>query len=146
MPGQSENAFPMDFYADDPSPRPWKFQPTGYLVAILADDEEGRKAEAGLIAAGFDARDVKVYTGTQILENYDTYVGRRNLTDSVAGAVIDDAEGKALYLGYAREGRSALWLRLPDESHVRKAMVALADFDYSHARYYGEHGQTDFQV
>jgi hypothetical protein len=113
-------------------------------VAILSDAEEGQRAEAALIAGGFDARDVKVYTGTQILENYDIYEGRRNLTDSIAGAVIDDVEGKALYLGYAREGRSALWLRLPDEHHVRKAMLVLADFNYSHARYYGDKGQTDF--
>jgi hypothetical protein len=146
MSEQSEHTFPMDFYVDGPAPRPWKFQPTGYLVAILTDAEEGQKAEGALIAAGFDARDVKVYTGEQILENYKVYEGRRNLTDSVAGAVIDDSEGKALYLGYAREGRSALWLRLPDEYHVRKAMVALADFEYSHARYYGDKGQTDFHA
>jgi len=142
----SENTFPMDFYVDDPSPRPWKFQPTGYLVAILADAEEGRKAEDALIAAGFDDRDLKVYTGSQILENYNVYVGRRNLTDSVAGSVIDDSEGKALYLGYAQEGRSAMWLRLPDENYVRKAMIVLADFNYTHARYYGDKGQTDFNV
>jgi len=37
-----------------------------------------------------------------------------------------------------------LWLRLPDEYHVRKAMVVLADLEYSHARYYGDKGQTDF--
>ena len=41
----TENTFPMDIYVDDPAPRPWKFRPTGYLVAILADAEEGRKAE-----------------------------------------------------------------------------------------------------
>ena len=136
----------MDFYVDDPAPRPWKFQPTGYLVAVLADAEEGQQAERALIDAGFDERDVKVYTGTQILENYDVYVGRRNLTDSVAGAVMDDVEGKAIYLGYAREGRSALWLRLPDEYEVRKAMTILADFRYTHARYYGDKGVTDFLV
>ena len=146
MPEKNENAFPLDFYVDDAAPHPWMFQPTGYLVAILADTEEGQKAEGALIAAGFDARDVKVYTGTQILENYDIYVGRRNLIDSVAGAMMDDSEGKELYLGYAREGRSALWLRLPDEFHVRKALVALADFEYTHARYYGDKGQTDFRV
>jgi len=140
----TENTFPMDIYVDDPAPRPWKFRPTGYLVAILADAEEGRKAEDALIAHGFDARDVKVYTGAQILENYKVYEARRNLTDSVAGSVIDDSEGKALYLGYASEGRSALWLRLPDEYHVRKAMVVLANLEYSHARYYGDKGQTDF--
>jgi hypothetical protein len=146
MAEQNENAFPMDFYVDDPSPRPWKFQPTGYLVVILTDTEEGQRAEGALIAAGFNARDVKVYTGKQILENYDVYMDRRNIKDSIAGAVIDDSEGKALYLSYAREGRSALWLRLADEYQVRKAMLVLADSDYSHARYYGDKGQTDFHA
>jgi hypothetical protein len=40
----------------------------------------------------------------------------------------------------------ALWLRLPDEDRVRKAMLVLADFDYLHGRYYGAKGQTDFRV
>ena len=42
---EPENAFPMDFYAEDPSPRPWKFRPEGYLVVILSDADEanGRK-------------------------------------------------------------------------------------------------------
>jgi hypothetical protein len=142
----SENTFPMDFYADDPSPRPWKFQPKGYLVMILTDADEAQRAEAALVADGFAARDVKVYTGKQILQNYETYLGHRNITDSVAGSVIDDAEGKELYLGYAGEGRSALWLRLPDEDRVRKAMLVLADFDYLLGRYYGAKGQTDFRV
>jgi len=146
MAGQNENVFPMDFYVDDPSPRPWKFQPTGYFVVILADAEEGQRAEGALIAAGFDALDVKVYTGKQILENNDVYVGRRNIKDSITGAVIDDSEGKALYLSYAREDRSALWLRLADEYQVRKAMLALADFEYSHARYYGDKRQTGFHA
>jgi len=143
---ESENLFPMDFYADDPSPRPWKFQPTGYLVMILADAQEGQRAEAALVANGFEPRDVKVYTGEQILANYQTYVGKRNLTDSIAGSVIDDTEGKELYLGYAREDRSALWLRLPDEYRVRKAMLVMADFSYVHGRYYGTKGQTDFHA
>jgi hypothetical protein len=84
---ESENTFPMDFYADDPLPRPWKFQPKGYLVMILTDADEGRRAESGLVAAGFGARDDKLCTGQQILENYETYVGHRNITDSVAGSV-----------------------------------------------------------
>jgi len=29
---EDENTFPMDFYVEDPSPRPWKFRPEGYLV------------------------------------------------------------------------------------------------------------------
>jgi hypothetical protein len=49
----------------------------------------------------------------------------------------DEIRGRELYLGYARDGRSALWLRLPNEEDVSKALRVLADYDYLHARYYG---------
>jgi hypothetical protein len=143
---EDENPFPMDFYVEDPSPRPWKFRPEGYLVVILSDAGEGQRAEGALVASGFAPRDVKVYTGRQILENYEVYATRRNIVDKWAGSVIDDAEGRELYLGYAREDRSALWLRLPDETDVPKALRMLADFRYVHTRYYGPGKQQDFRV
>lgn len=143
---ETENAFPMDFYARDASPRPWKFRPTGYLVVILSDADEARRAEASLVRHGFAPRDVKLYTGGQILENYEVYVGRRNTTDRVVGSVVDDSEGRELYLAYAREDRCAMWVRIPDEEDVPKALRVLADHDYVHARYYGSGKQTDFKV
>jgi hypothetical protein len=143
---EHENTFPMDFYVEDPSPRPWKFRPEGYLVVILSDAEEGQRAEGALVASGFAPRGVKVYTGSQILENHKVYAMRRNITDKLAGSILDDTEGRELYLGYAREDRSALWLRLPDETYVPKALRMLADFNYVHARYYGPGKQQDFRV
>jgi hypothetical protein len=143
---EDENTFPMDFFVDDPSPRPWKFRPDGYLVVILSDAEEGQRAEGALVASGFARGDVKVYTGRQVLANYDVYATRRSITAKLAGSVIEDAQGRELYLGYAREDRSALWLRLPDETDVPKALRALADFNYVHARYYGAGKQQDFRV
>ncbi len=143
---EDANTFPMDFYADDPSPHPWKFQPDGYLVVILSDAEEGERAEAALVAAGFAAHDVKRYPGERILETYEAYAARRNLVDKVVGAVVDDAEGRDLYLAYAREGACALWLRLPNEADVPKALRVLADRSYVHTRYYGSGKQEDFRV
>jgi hypothetical protein len=143
---ETENAFPMDFYVRDPSPRPWKFRPKGYLVVILSDAEEGQRAKADLVSNGFAPRDVKLYPGEQILENYEVYVGRRNATDKVVGSVVDDSEGRELYLGYARQDRCAMWVRIPDEENVPKALRALADHNYVHTRYYGSGQQTDFNV
>ena len=143
---ESENAFPMDFYVEDLSPRPWKFRPEGYLVVILSDADEGQRAEAALVAEGFAPRDVKLYPGKQILANYEVYAGRRTITDKVAGPVIDDTEGKELYLGYAREDRCAMWVRIPNEDDVPKALRVLADFQYLHTRYYGDEKQTDYQI
>ena len=143
---EHENAFPMDFWAEDPSPRPWTFQPEGYLVVILSDADEAKRAESSLVSQGFASRDVKLYTGKQILENYEAYQGRRSVTDKVVGAVTADSEGRELYLGYAREDRCAMWVRIPDENDVPKALRVLADHDYVHTRYYGSDGQTDFNV
>jgi hypothetical protein len=143
---EDANTFPLDFYVDDPSPRPWKFRPEGYLVVILSDVEEARRAEDVLVTTGFAQRNIKVYAGKQILENYEVYVSRRTVTDKVVGSIVDDSEGRELYLEYAREDRSALWLRMPDEDDARKALRVLADRNYLHARYYGAEKQTDFHV
>src|SRR6266508_2976330 len=133
----------MDFYVQDPSPRPWKFRPEGYLVVILSDADEGQRAQAVLVAAGFAARDIKLYTGKQILVNFEVYAKRRSVADKVAGSVMDDSEGRELYLAYAREDRSALWLRLPDDTDVPKALRALADSNYVHTRHYGPGKQQE---
>jgi hypothetical protein len=141
---KGENTFPMDI--TDPSSRPWSFKPEGYLVVILAGTEEAQRAEAALAAGGFARRDVKLYTGKQILDNHEEYMERRGVTSKVVGSAVDDVEGRELYLGYAREDRCALWLRLPDETDVPKALRVFADHHYLHTRYYGSDQQTDFHV
>jgi hypothetical protein len=139
-----ENTFPMDITAA--APGRWKFRPTGYLVVILTGTEEAQRAEAALVEARFDPQDIKLYTDKQILENYDAYREERTLTGKVVGTIADDVESRDLYLDYARGGRSALWLRLPDEDDVPKALRVLADCEYLHTRYYGPDKETDFHV
>ena len=105
-------------YVRDPSRRPWKFRPEGYLVVILSDANEAQRAESSLVIHGFATRDVKLYTGKQILESHEVYLGRRNVTDKVVGSVVDDSEGKKRYLAYAGDDRCAMWVRIPDEEDV----------------------------
>jgi hypothetical protein len=143
---EHENAFPMDFWAEDPSPHPWKFRPEGYLVVILSDADEAQRAKSSLVSQGFASRDVKLYTGKQILENYEVYLGRRNIADKVVGSVVSDSEGRELYLDYARQDRCAMWVRIPDAEDVPQALRVLADHDYVHTRYYGSEQETDFNV
>jgi hypothetical protein len=142
---EDENVFPMDIITDLAA-RPWKFRPEGYLVVILADTEEAQRAESALVEGGFASRDVKLYTGKKILENHEVYAERRTVAGKMAGFVVDDQEGRDLYLAYAREDRCALWLRLPDEADVPKALRLLADYDYVLTRYYGSERQTDFHI
>jgi hypothetical protein len=123
-----------------------ELKPEGYLVVILADDDEAQRAQADLVTHGVAPRDVKLYTGKQILENYEVYAVRRNVTDKVVGSVVDDSEGRELYLDYARQGRCAMWVRIPNEEDVPRALRVLANHNYVHTRYYGSEQQTDFTV
>jgi hypothetical protein len=141
---EDRDVFPMD--VTDKSSRPWKFRPQGYLVVILADDEEAERAETALHQNGVGEQDVKLYTGGQILENHELYMGRRGVLIKAAGALADDEEGRELYLKYAREDRCAMWVRIPDESNVAKALRVLADYRTFHARYYGDESQVDYDI
>ena len=142
---EHQMTFPMDVTDDeDHSSRPWNFRPHGYLVVIIRDIDEARRAETALVRAGFSRRDIKLYTGEQILRNQDVYISRRSIATKAIAAVAEDVEGRELYLAYAREGRSAMWMRVP-EDRVPKALLVLSDFEYLHTRYYGQ-GQHDFHL
>ena len=143
---EDQTIFPMDIVDRDPSFRPWEFRPRGYLVVILADADEAQRAEAALVENGFAAQDIKLYTGKQILETHEVVKERRGLASKALGTVGDDAEGRELYVGYAREDRSAMWVRIPDQDNVPKALRVLADYEYVHTRYYGEESLYDFRT
>ena len=51
--------------------------------------------------------------------------------------MLDDDDSRALYVSYARDGRAALWLRIPDAADVTKALKILAVDGYVHARHFG---------
>jgi hypothetical protein len=145
--GENETTFPMDVGDEDPSSLPWNYRPEGYLVEIIGDIQQGRRAEAALTEAGFAPKDIKLYTGKQILDNQAVYVGRRSVVAKlVAWIFAEDVEGRELYLAYAREDRCAIWVRIPDEGRVAEALRVLADFDCLFARYYGRDEQHDFQI
>jgi hypothetical protein len=86
-------------------------------VVILADPDEAQRVETALVRKGFAPRDIKLYTGEQILENHELSMGRRTALSKAVGAVADDVVGRNLYLAYGREGRCAMWVRLPDEEY-----------------------------
>jgi len=142
---EEDNVFPLDITERKPGERPWTFRPDGYLVVMLSDEAEAQRAEEALVADGFASRDVKLYPGEQILATFEVYQGQRDLADKVAGLVRDDIEGRDLYLQHAREGRCGLWLRV-DEDRVARALRALSDYDYLHARYYGAKSVTDYRL
>lgn len=142
---EADNTFPLDITERAPGERPWKFRPDGYLVLVLAGEDDAKRAQAALVEVGFAARDIKVYPSEQILATYEVYKGQKRLADKTVGVFTDDIEGRDLYLDYAREGRSGLWLRVPEDK-VAKALRALADHHYLHTRYYGGTTETDYHL
>jgi hypothetical protein len=131
---------------DQGSSRPSVFRPQGYLVAIIASTDEARRAQTGLESVGFSPQDIRLYPGKQILEDHEKYLSQRNVASKIVGAFTDDVEGRELYLEYAREDRCALWMRIPEETRVPKVLRVLAEYDYLHARYYGQEKQDDFHI
>jgi len=136
----------MDVPEGDLSAVPLVFDARGYLVVILENAGEAERARLTLRSAEFAANDLRVYTSEQILENHERFLAQRGVTRRVVGALTDDQDTISLYFGYAREGRAALWARVPDRETANRAVAALADLDVLHIRHYGQHDQDDIHI
>ena len=141
-------AWPTGMSDQDPAARdrPLFFNPQGFLVAVLEDADQAEQAKAALAAAGFADRDLRVYTSQQILDSWERFQAERSLAQRVAGAVTDDPDPIELYFGYAHQGRSALWVRVPDEADADRAVRRLADHQVLHFRHYGHNSQQDLHI
>jgi hypothetical protein len=73
-------------------------------------------------------------------------LAQRTLTRRVVGAVTDDPTTIELYFGYARQGRSALWVHVPDRADANRAVRCLADHQVLHFRHYGHSSQDDLHI
>src|SRR5207248_7960013 len=105
--------------SDGRAPTPRIFNPKGFLVLILEDDERALKAQEALVQGGLDVDDVRVYTSQQILDDHEAYIATQSTTRRVVRAVTTDPETPELYFGYARAGRSAVWVRVRDRDEPR---------------------------
>jgi hypothetical protein len=144
----NEVAWPTGMSDQDPAARerPLVFNPQGFLVAILQDADQAERARAALAAAGFADRDLRVYTSQQILDSWERFQAERSLAQRVAGAVTDDPDTIELYFGYARQGRSALWVHVPHDDAADRAVRDLADHQVLHFRHYGHNSQQDLHI
>ena len=127
-------------------PGPLAFNPQGFLVAILNDADQAEQAKTALANAGFAERDLRVYTSQQILDSWERFQAERSLAQRVVGAVTDDPDTIELYFGSARQGRSALWVHVPNEADAKRAVRALADHQVLHIRHYGHGRQDDIHI
>jgi hypothetical protein len=144
----NEVVWPTGMSDQDPAARdrPLFFNPQGFLVAILQDADQADRARATLADAGFADRDLRVYTSQQILDSWQRFQAERSLAQRAVGAVTDDPDTIELYFGYAREGRSALWVHVPDEADADRAVRRLADHQVLHFRHYGHNSQQDLHL
>jgi hypothetical protein len=144
----NEVAWPTGMSDQDPAARdrPLVFNPQGFLVAILEDADQAEQAKASLAEAGFADHDLRVYTSQQILESWERFQAERSLAQRVAGAVTDDPATIELYFGYARQGRSALWVHVPADVDAKRAVRTLADHQVLHFRHYGHGSQQDIHI
>jgi hypothetical protein len=140
--------WPTGMSDQDPAARdrPLFFNPQGFLVAVLEGADQAERARAALAEAGFAERDLRVYTSRQILDSWERFQAERSLTQRVVGAVTDDPDTIELYFGYARAGRSALWVHVPDEADAKRAVRGLADHQVLHFRHYGHDRQDDLHI
>jgi hypothetical protein len=145
---EHEVVWPMGLSDQDPSlaDRPLAFNPKGFLVAILDDDDHTEQARAALQAAGFADRDLRVYTSQQILDDHQRYLAQRGLARLVVSAVTVDPDSLKRYLDRAREGHAALWVHVPDDADAKRAVRLLADHPVIHLRHYGQDGQEDLHL
>jgi hypothetical protein len=145
---EDEVVWPTGMSDQDPSARerPLVFNPQGFLVAILQDADQAEQAKTTLAEAGFAERDLRVYTSQGILDSWERFQTERSLAQRVAGAVTDDPATIEQYFGHAREGRSALWVHVPDDADAKRAVRALADHQVLHFRHYGHGSQQDLHM
>jgi hypothetical protein len=143
---ETEVVWPTGMTDRDPSSTPLVFNPQGFLVAILNDAPAAERAKAALKAAGFADGNLRVYTSHEILDSREQFLAQRSLTGRVVSALTDDQEAITLYYGYAREGRSALWVHVPEDHDAGRAIRCLADHHVLHIRHYGHRSQEDLHI
>ena len=130
----------------DLSERTLVFDPRGFFVAILENDEACERARRSLLEAGFDGRDLRVYASEEILEDHERYLRARSTARKVVAALTDDQATIQLYFGSARQGRGALWVHAPEKHDATRAMRHLADHPVVHYRYFGNDKEHDIRV
>ena len=82
----------------------------------------------------------------QVLDSWERFQAERSLAQRVAGAVTDDPDTIELYFGYARDGCSAVWVRVSEEADADRAVRCLADHQVLHFRHYGHDSQQDLHI
>lgn len=145
---EDEVVWPWGMTEQDPDPasRPWVFRPRGFLVAVLANAGRAEDAAASLRDAGFAEKNLRTYTGQQVLDDRERFLAQQGALRRVVGEVTSDSEAVALFSEYARDGRSFLWVHVGDRHNANRAIRSLSGHEVLHLRYYGHDSLEDIHV
>lgn len=130
----------------DPSSRPWVFNPRGFLLAVLADDDEAARAGDALLEAGFAEAHQRTYSGAQLLEDRERFIAQQGVARRIVENLTIDTEAVERLLGYARTGHAFVWVVAPHKEDANRAIRALADLRVPFFRYYGDRGVEDLHM
>ena len=113
------------------------YYPTGYVVAILPDDDAAREAGEALAAEGFAPAHVQAHSGQEVVARHEQFQQDRNLAQRLMSS-IPSHEREALdeYIEEAREGSAFVTVHAPAEDQVRRAHKVLADLGAYGMRHY----------
>jgi hypothetical protein len=128
-----------------PASRPRVVRLEGVLVAVLEDGPAGERARAALVdRVGEDG--LRLYDGATIVAYDEEFRAARGLAGRVAGAVLDDRPTMGRYVDYGREGRSALWVRVPTPEDADAVVRLLSDHPVLHIWYHGHDGVETLHI
>lgn len=139
-PAEPEERWPFGDSDGGPSTRPRVVDLDGVLIAVLEDTPAGERAKAWLAESGISERRLRLYTGEEIVAFDEAFKANRSLGERIVGAVVDDRDAMDLYVEYGGEGRSALWVLVPDRQDANRVVRLLSRETVLHIWYYGRDG------
>ena len=129
-----------------PGSRPRVVGLDNVLVAIVASTAAAEGAAGALRSRGFTDATLRVYTSEEMLAYDDAFRSGRSFSDRIVGTVVDDADGMARYLSYARDGCSALWVLTADRDDADRVIRCLADYEPVYVWYHGPGGLKTIRI
>jgi hypothetical protein len=130
----------------DPESRPWVFNPRGFLLLVLAGDDDAARACSRLQEVGFPGRHLRTYSGPQLLREREAFLAQQGRARRVVESLTIDSEAVELLVNYAQDGRAFIWVVAPRREDANRAIRGLSDIDVLYVRYYGDHGVEDLKM
>jgi len=123
--------------------------PTDYMTGIIYDLEDAEKAVEALEQAGFDAKDIVLFTSQQAIEKLQESQKQQGFLRKIMGVVASVASDTAgeyylLYEKAAREGQHILNVYAPTPEQQNSAHTILKAYHGHTIKFFGQWAVKDF--